>query len=651
MRITLTQDITPSPSARTQQGPLALGQGEVIRAAVVSVQGETVSLKTEDGRMFSARLASGTVLIEHDTVELMAGESAKGEQPILRVVFVEPGQSEITAREAAGVKAKAVLTQQLAEAFQQMNLKPTPKLVSLASQILKNYPVDAKIAAFFAANNIPATTESIRAFESILAGKQFGAAFYEIVQDAAAALGRMHIAANSATESMQTPLLQIWPDGAVEQHAMTRSTPAVAEGQSGTATPTGTGTGLAVTEQQIQQTTQAVMQQEDTALPKAGTQTQPITGQEPERTAGEAQGQSPAQPQMGENPPRPAFTPGIPVLILGEDAAAGTAGEQVTAQAKGAGTSEIAPVPVLEYEAPALDLGGAPNKEAIAKDQGQPQQAASGQPNAQPPQEESGLIKTRAAQAQEVRADGSPRSAGGAQMAVADGPVPQDAQTLPGSSHAAQAPAHSPYAAKGEEKAVLKGLLDLFLKAGEDLDARTLKKSVEETPQKILELQKLIKNTDIHTQETLASRFQELTAQAKLAEDISRFVFVQIPIHLKEYGSAELYIYKRNRREKGAERQSTCVVLGLSTQNLGRVEAMLRIENRDVSLELRVQNQNELAAFRECSGELQQSFTELRYQLKEYKVAPLREPTTPLNAEEKLVRMHNNSGGGLDVII
>ena len=206
-------------------------------------------------------------------------------------------------------------------------------------------------------------------------------------------------------------------------------------------------------------------------------------------------------------------------------------------------------------------------------------------------------------------------------------------------------------ATEGKEMTVLKQLLEIFARADGQMDAQALKKSVEETPQKLFALQKLIKNADIHTQEALSSRLDELTAQAKLGEDISRFVFVQVPLHLKEYGSAELYIYKRNQRDKGAQRERTSVVLGLSTQNMGRVEAMLRIEKRELALDLRVQNENALALFREKAPELQDALSGMQYQLTEYKVGALIERTTPLNAEETLQRLYQPASAGLDVMI
>ncbi|HWR21908.1 MAG TPA: flagellar hook-length control protein FliK [Feifaniaceae bacterium] len=615
MRIELTQDIASS-AAKAQQSPLSLGQGEVIRATVVSVEGEIVSLKTEDGRVFSARLQPGTALMENDTVELMAGGSQ--EQPVLRVVFVEPGQNGVYARKTAEGKAQAVWTRQLAEAFKELGQKPTPRLISLAAEILKNYPADAKTAAFFAANGIPATQESIRAFQTILSGRQFGAAFYEVARDAAAALGGADTQAEAQPNAANP--------SATQENQTAASQPTQAEANGGFP---------AQGQQAAQLISQGPAGPEETAEPPPAKVETPAAGQG--ETAG-AQGEPPAQPQNAATAGRQ------PVPVMPEDAAAAAGKEQINPQAHGAEAG--VPEAGKPVSAPQGESG---INQAEAKAQPAPRADAAIQQNVQRPQAEGPAIEENTVRPGAGREGAAPQPAAEADRAYVPAFREEHAEQAPGL--APKDAALSPHA-QGEEKAVLKRLMDLFAKAGEDLDAQTLKKSVEETPQKLFELQKLIKNTDIHTQEALASRFSELTAQAKLTEDISRFVFVQIPIRFKEYGSAELYIYKRNRREKGAERQSTSVVLGLSTENLGRVEAMLRIEDREISLDIGVQNEGAQNAFREGMGELRQSFSELRFQLKEYRVAPLWEPTTPLNAEEKLrTPAPFGVGAGVDVII
>ncbi len=618
MRIESPQNFTLSPAAQASQSPLTLEQGEVIRATVLSVQGETVSLKTEGGRQFSARLAAGTVLMENDTVELMAG--TEREQPVLRVVFVEPGQSGIPVQNNSLAGARAAVTQQLAEAFAQMNLKPTPKLISLAAEILRQYPVDAKTAAFFAANGIQPTQESIGAIQTIVSGKEFGAVLYEVVQDTAAALGQTDAPVNTSVEQAPAPLPADKWNGTLQADALPRDNGAAPQVKVNAPNITTAETGK--TQAQLspaqQQTLPVAEQPEQLISSKAEAKVSPLPVQEQAVSATNAQ----------NTPPQ---TPGTEI----QSSQATPAGIEADSLQEKTEISGQQPQPRPENAAAEKNLQLPP------KDEGT--QAAPMQPP-----KEGGKAQAAPMQPQLER---QVMQVSYAAKEPADGIVAQAADTAPSAGVIPEEAVPFIETAQGEEKAVFKALLDLFAKTGEDLDAKTLKKSVEETPQKLLELQMLMKNTDIHTQEALSSRFNELTAQAKLAEDVSRFVFVQIPIHLKEYGSAELYIYKRNRRDKGADRQSTSVVLGLSTQNLGRVEAMIRIENREISLDLRVQNEGALASFQEDAPALRQSFAQMRYQLKEYKVAPLREKTTPLNAEERLVKMHTYSGTGLDVMI
>jgi hypothetical protein len=48
-------------------------------------------------------------------------------------------------------------------------------------------------------------------------------------------------------------------------------------------------------------------------------------------------------------------------------------------------------------------------------------------------------------------------------------------------------------------------------------------------------------------------------------------------------------------------------VLGISTESLGRVEALLRVENRTISLDFCVENTDMIPAFRKESAELKKA--------------------------------------------
>lgn len=599
MRIELTSGQLQISAGQTGQKPLALQPGEVLNATVVSVEGDAVFLKTEDGRLFSARLAEGTALQENDMVELMASPGNGGqERSILRVVFVEPGRNVPMTKETP--IARQAIPQEVLTTLSQMNLKPTPKLAAAIADMMKQ-SVDVKLAAFFAANSIPATAENIRAMQSILSGPSFGAALHEVAQEASSLLlqdGAEPEAPQQAPVSEQVSVKAAFSDKAAAP--VPQGTPE-APGSGGTQT----GGDIRSLPLQEQEAAQGGIQQAQESLPKEqatpGQQGKPIPQEQPAKSA---QGALPAQDMAG----KPASAPEAhPVLT-----------EQPTVA----------------------------QKEPVGPQQ--PRQAAS----------QAAIIGDRGDGVQQPGPNNARNAMQVGKRPVTGADIPYleaeeaalhtDKQLQPAK---ADVSAIAPAAQEGKETAVLKQLLEIFTRADGQMDAQALKKSVEETPQKLFALQKLIKNTDIHTQEALSSRLDELTAQAKLGDDISRFVFIQVPLHLKEYGSAELYIYKRNQRDKGAQRERTSVVLGLSTQNMGRVEAMLRIEKREISLDLRVQNENALILFREHAQELQDALSGMQYQLMEYKVGALIERTTPLNAEETLQRLYQPASAGLDVMI
>ncbi len=600
MRIELTPGQLQMTETQAGQKPLALQPGEVLNATVVSVEGDAVSLKTEDGRLFSARLAEGTVLMENDMVELMASSGSGGQgRPILRVVFVEPGRNVPLTQETP--IARQAIPQEVLTALSQMNLKPTPKLAAAISDMMKQ-SVDVKLAAFFAANGIPATAKNIRAVQAILSGPSFGAALYEVAQEASNLL----LQDGAEPEAPQRALVseQI-PGKAVSSNRAAAPVPQATSEVPGSG-GVQMGGDVGALPLQEQEAAQGGIQQAQEFLPKE------------QATPG----------QQGNSIPQEQPTKSAPDTFSAQDAA----GKQASAPDAHA-DADLTGQPAAVQE----ELGAQqPPRQAA-------QQAASIEDKGDGVQPGSDTVRdSMQMSGHSVNKEDIPHPEAEEAALHAD-KQPQPEKT--GAPHIA------PAATQGKETAVLKALLEVFARADGQMDAQALKKSVEETPQKLFALQKLIKNADIHTQEALSSRLSELTAQAKLGEDISRFVFIQVPLHLKEYGSAELYIYKRNQRDKGAQRERTSVVLGLSTQNMGRVEAMLRIEKREIALDLRVQSENALALFREKAPELQDALSGMQYQLTEYKVGALVERTTPLNAEETLQRLYVPASAGLDVMI
>lgn len=190
-------------------------------------------------------------------------------------------------------------------------------------------------------------------------------------------------------------------------------------------------------------------------------------------------------------------------------------------------------------------------------------------------------------------------------------------------------------------------LLSLFLRADDGLDGKAVRTAAADAKNQLALLQEIVKHTDINDKQNVTVRLNDAQVQMQLTEDISRFLCLQIPVSVQGYETAELYVYKRNRKGGRIDPENTSIVLGISTESLGRVEALLRVENRTISLTFGVENEAMIPAFREESAELKKALSDLRYSLTDYSVSGLSEPTTPLNAEEKLLasvkRRHSGS--------
>ena len=206
-----------------------------------------------------------------------------------------------------------------------------------------------------------------------------------------------------------------------------------------------------------------------------------------------------------------------------------------------------------------------------------------------------------------------------------------------------QAPAHTPLTAEAPSpaeslwKELPRRLLSLFVKADGRLDGPTLQKAVG-TAQALAQLKEALAQADGKGHENWTARLGDVAAQAKLTEDISRFLCYHVPIEHQGHKTAEFYVYKQKKHGRAIDPENATVLIGLETENMGRVETLLQVEKRTVTLTFRVEEENAMAMVKErAQKDLYPVCKALRYALADTKVAPLSVPTTPANAQEVLL--------------
>jgi hypothetical protein len=209
--------------------------------------------------------------------------------------------------------------------------------------------------------------------------------------------------------------------------------------------------------------------------------------------------------------------------------------------------------------------------------------------------------------------------------------------TLPGQQDAATgASAGAPKQSAAE--ALIAKLAALLLSA-EAVNAEELEKSAKNTREELPSLQQLIEQSSLKHKDALSAKFADIAAQEKLTADINRFACLHIPVTIgRQAQTAELYIYKNNRRGKRIDKENTVIFIGIDTPYLGRTEARLQIDKKNVSMVLKLENEAALKLAREQNAALYKALAGLGYRLTDTKIMKLEEKTTVVDAEEVLIK-------------
>lgn len=148
-----------------------------------------------------------------------------------------------------------------------------------------------------------------------------------------------------------------------------------------------------------------------------------------------------------------------------------------------------------------------------------------------------------------------------------------------------------------------------------------------------------------------AQKANDLNTQARLGNQMEQFCYCQIPYETREgKGTADLYVFERSHAQKPGEKTAVTVLIGLDTQHMGRVEAVLRSEPPDnLSVEFRIMDEPVRQFFLENSEEFAAQMKSDGFPLSRVSVTGLKERATPLNVLKTLENEKKISISGIDI--
>lgn len=144
-----------------------------------------------------------------------------------------------------------------------------------------------------------------------------------------------------------------------------------------------------------------------------------------------------------------------------------------------------------------------------------------------------------------------------------------------------------------------------------------------------------IKNIPEHLNSILSDKpgaaAQRVVTTLKLSD--STMSFVQIPVSLNDFKtSAEIYVVKRDEKQKLSLENGVKLVFALNTEYMGRIESIISANTKDLNLNIRVENKDVMDAVQREQTYLKTLLSATTFNLSVFKVTMIDKPTTVLNA-------------------
>lgn len=183
-----------------------------------------------------------------------------------------------------------------------------------------------------------------------------------------------------------------------------------------------------------------------------------------------------------------------------------------------------------------------------------------------------------------------------------------------------------------------------------DLDVKKLYKD-------IIEKLDIIKSTARYAgfsgADEITARVNNINDGIKLMNQINNnTAYYQIPLNISGYKTTgELYVLKREQTRKRIDPRDVTMFISLDTQNIGRIETVIDIKGKNVSMNLRAEEQQIIEFIKENYKDLYNSLVGKGYRLVDVKYRLIEDETNPVNMERNIKKELDSGRYSLDMRI
>lgn len=192
---------------------------------------------------------------------------------------------------------------------------------------------------------------------------------------------------------------------------------------------------------------------------------------------------------------------------------------------------------------------------------------------------------------------------------------------------------------------------------GSEESGEKLKQATSKLPERVLQLSDTLvsqlQKTSSEPVKAAAVQANALLSQMQMGGELGHLMVAQLPIMLHDQRqSAELYVLKRQHSGAALDEANATVALCLDTSCIGRVEALLRVEQNALSVQFRVDNDNIKRYVSHCLPQINELDFPSQYHLRKATVVTADTAIDPVNAAKVMQSSFNAPvTAGLDITV
>ena len=181
----------------------------------------------------------------------------------------------------------------------------------------------------------------------------------------------------------------------------------------------------------------------------------------------------------------------------------------------------------------------------------------------------------------------------------------------------------------------------------DDLNAKNLYKNIYE---KLEIIKESVVNSNIPTKNDISSNIDNLQNNMRFMNELSNHnTYIQIPLQIWDKNTTgELYILKKDSRKKKIDAENVTVFISLDTQNLGQVDSLIGVNKKNISVNLRVEDQEIINYLKENYKELYKKLQDKGYKLVDVKYRLIDESANLLNIKNIVNKETYTGEGSID---